>query len=179
MAERGFHDEARHLFETALAKGHGGYELYNNFAGLMVSAGDLTQAEKLLRLSIRENDQQARSNANLGLLLLERGRGDEAVAFLESAIALNPEDRRSRQALGSYYNDQGIDLMQANRSTEALAAFEKAAAADPTDPAAQMNLALYYLHSGDADQARTVLRRLLEEHPGHAPARRLLEQMTR
>jgi Flp pilus assembly protein TadD len=177
MAERGFHDEARALFETALAKGRGGYEIYNNFAGLLVSVGDLIQAEKLLRLSIGENDQQARSNANLGLLLVEQGRGSEAVAFLERAIVLNPEDRRSRRALSSHYNDQGIDLMQANHPAEALTAFQKAAAADPTDAAAQMNLALYYVKSGNPEQARALLRRLLQEHPGHAPARQLLEQI--
>jgi Flp pilus assembly protein TadD/thiol-disulfide isomerase/thioredoxin len=177
MAERGFHGEARALFETALEKGRGGYEIYNNFAGLMVSVGDVVQAEKLLRLSIAENDRQAGSNANLGLLLLERGRGDEAVAFLESAIDLNPEDGRLRRALSSHYNDRGIDLMQASRPAEALTAFQKAAAADPTDAAAQMNLALYYVKSGDQEQARALLRRLLKEHPGHAPARQLLEQI--
>lgn len=177
MAERGFQPEARALFETALARGHRGYELYNNFAGLLVASGDLAQAEKLLRASVRENRDQAGSNSNLGLLLMDSKRPREALPFLEKAIALQPDDTRSRRALSSYYNDIGIGRMQADRPAEALRAFERAASSDPSDPAAQLNLALYHAQAGHTGQARTILQRLLKQHPGNKPAEDLLRQL--
>jgi Tfp pilus assembly protein PilF/thiol-disulfide isomerase/thioredoxin len=177
MAERGFHGEAGLLFETALSQGQSGYEIYNNYAGLLLATGKAKEAEKLLRASIRDNPNQARSSANLGLLLLESGRDAEAVPLLEKAVALAPDDARARRALSSHYNDKGIDHMQANRPREALAAFERAAAADPADPAAAVNLALYHARAGDAVKARALLRKLLDQHPGHKPALDLLDQL--
>jgi Tfp pilus assembly protein PilF/thiol-disulfide isomerase/thioredoxin len=177
MAERGFQPEAQQLFETAILKGQGGYELDNNYAGLLVAVGDVSKAEKMLRASIADNPNQPLSNANLGLLLLDAGRGGEAVPFLEKALALQPDDGRSRRALCAYYNDLGITLMQSGRAGEALQSFEKAAAADPADPAAQVNLALYYTQMGDEPRARAILQQLLKQHPDHQPARQLLEQL--
>ncbi|MEP7366802.1 MAG: tetratricopeptide repeat protein [Acidobacteriota bacterium] len=177
MAERGFQPEARALFETALARGQAGYEIYNNFAGLLIAAGDRAQAEKLLRASVRDNPDQAGSNANLGLLLMDANRPAEAIPLLEKAIALQPDDARSRRTLSSYYNDMGIDHMQANRPTQALAAFERAAASDPSDLAAQMNLALYHAQAGHGAQARRILEQLLTQHPDHQPAKDLLRQL--
>ncbi len=177
MAERGFQPEARALFETALARGRTGYELYNNYAGLLIAGGDFAQAEKLLRASIRDNSNQASSNANLGLLLMDRGRAEEAIPFLEKAVELQPDDARSRRSLASHFNDAGIDHMQANRPAEALRAFKRAAAADPSDPAAQMNLALYYAQAGDVAQSRSILQQLLKQTPGHQPAKDLLRQL--
>ena len=177
MAERGFQPEARALFETALARGHAGYEIYNNLAGLLIASGDLAQAEKLLRASVRDNPNQARSNANLGLLLMDANHPAEALPFLEKAIALQPDDTRSRRSLSSYYNDLGIGHMQANRPADALRAFERAATSDPSDPAAQMNLALYHAQAGNSAQARRILALLLKQNPDHQPAKDLLRQL--
>ncbi|MEZ5352639.1 MAG: tetratricopeptide repeat protein [Bryobacteraceae bacterium] len=177
MAERGFHDQAGALFAAALARGQGGYEIYNNYAGMLIATGKFAQAEKLLRASIQDNPNQPGSNANLGLLLMETNRAQEAVPLLEKAVALQPDDARSRRALSSYYNDLGIGHMQENRPGDALRAFERAVAADPTDPAAGVNLALYHAQAGNTARARALLRQLLEQHPGHKPAIDLLDQL--
>ena len=131
----------------------------------------------MLRTSIAESPNQASSNANLGQLLMDRGRAAEALPFLEKAVALQPDDARSRRLLSSYYNDMGIDYMQAGRPAEALRAFQRAATSDPADPAAQMNLALYHAQAGDNAQARRILDLLLKQHPDHQPAKDLLRQL--
>lgn len=177
MAERGFNGEAQALFETALARGRKGYEIYNNYAGLLMAIKDYPRAERMLRASILDNPSQAGSNANLGRLLMNRGRGAEAIPFLERAVILQPDDGRTRRLLSSYYNDLGIDHMQANRPAEAMRAFQRAASSDATDPAVQMNLALYYAQAGNAARARALLQALLKQHPDHQPAKDLLSQL--
>ncbi|MEZ5403398.1 MAG: tetratricopeptide repeat protein [Bryobacteraceae bacterium] len=177
MAERGFNAESGALFAAAVAAGQSGYELFNNYAGLLIGEGKRTEAERMLRASIRDNPNQAGSNANLGMLLLESGRAAEALPLLERAVELQPDDSRSRRALSSYHNDAGIAHMEAGRSAEGLRAFEKAAAADPGDPAAQINLALYWAQSGDVARAREIVRKVLEKDPGNDAARGLAGQL--
>ena len=177
MAERGFAAEAGILFAAAVNKGFGGYELLNNYAGLLITRGDRGGAEKLLRQSVAESPNQASSQSNLGSLLLETGRAEEALPPLRKALELTPDDGRVRRTLSSAYNEVGIARMEAGRADEGRRMFEDAIKTDPSDTAGPINLALYHAQSGNRTEARRILENLLKQHPQLAPARQLLDQL--
>jgi tetratricopeptide (TPR) repeat protein len=168
MAERGFTREAQALFETALRKGQGGFELYNNFAGLLIAGGELNRAEDLLRASLKANPHQSDARSNLGRLLLDSGRPEMAVPYLEEAVRAVPDDAASRRGLAAAHAEVAIGHMEAGRRDDARAAFLKAVEADPTDPASRINLALFYAKAGEAVRALELVeaaRRLDPESP--------------
>jgi tetratricopeptide (TPR) repeat protein len=177
MTERGFAAEAEMLFAAAVRKGIGGYELLNNYAGVLIGRGDRAGAEKLLRQSVAESPNQASSQSNLGSLLLETGRAEEALPPLRKALELTPDDDRIRRTLSSACNEAGIAHMEAGRSVQGRRMFEEAIQADPTDTAGPINLALYHAQYGNRAEARSILQSLLKKDPQLAPARELLDQL--
>jgi len=179
MAERGFLAEAGLLFRAARdhGQGGGGYELLNNYAGMLVGQGKPAEAEPLLRAAIQDNPKQAAPQRNLGLLLLEANKWREAAKWLEKALALQPDDPKTRRALSSAYNDIGIASMEAGRKSDGLAAFEKARSADPDDPAGAINLALHHSREGNRALARQLLEKFLTSHPDADGVKRALGQL--
>jgi peroxiredoxin/Tfp pilus assembly protein PilF len=149
MAERGLNAEARILFEAAIKRGQSGFELFNNFAGLLIAEGELGRAEELLRASLRVNSSQVDAHANLGMLLFEQKKTEAAIPYLERALSVAPDDAASRRSLASARTELGIGHMEAGRPERARAEFLKAVEADPTDAAGHVNLALFYLKTGE------------------------------
>ena len=149
MAERGLNAEARILFEAAIKRGQSGFELYNNFAGLLIAEGELGRAEELLRASLRVKPSQVDAHANLGMLLFEQKKTEAAIPYLEHALSVAPDDAASRRSLASARTELGIGHMEAGRPERAGAEFLKAVEADPTDAAGHVNLALFYLKTGE------------------------------
>jgi peroxiredoxin/Tfp pilus assembly protein PilF len=174
MAERGLNTEARILFEAALKRGQSGFELYNNFAGLLIAEGDLSRAEELLRASLRVNSRQVEAHANLGRLLFEQKKTEAAIPYLEHALSVAPDDAASRRSLASARTELGIGHMEAGRPERARAEFLKAVEADPAEAAAHINLALFYLKTGDVALAFKSIDKAKSLEPGN-PAALLLE----
>ena len=59
--------------------------------------GKLTEAEQLYRTVLEADPNSAVAHHNLGTLLAQRNRSDEAIAHFEKAIALRPELHRVAQ----------------------------------------------------------------------------------
>jgi len=70
---------------------------------------------------------------NLGLLLLEEGRYDEAVEYLGDAVALEPNE-------AYIYNNYGLALLNTGAEDDAVEAFETALEIDPGFTRAENNL---------------------------------------
>ena len=194
MAERGLRAEARVLFETALAKGDAGFELYNNFAGLALDEGDPARAEELLRASLGANPRQLAAYANLGRLLVEQNQPEKALPFLEHAARASPDDAAARRSLAAARGELGIRWMEAGRTERARVEFLKAVEADPTDAAARLNLALFHAKTGETALALRALEKARSLEPAnpnpslleadllvrlgrHAEARAILERL--
>ncbi len=60
-----------------------------------------------------------------------------------------------------------------------LPRFEQCIRVAPAFDQAYLNLARVYALEGARDKARGVLRKLLEQHPGHPQAEQMLEQLQR
>jgi tetratricopeptide (TPR) repeat protein len=86
------------------------------------------------------------AHGNLGLLLLDEGRVDEAIAHFQAAIAAHPEATKPHLNLG-------VGLATKGDHAGALAEYERAVRADPRYATARYNLGLELATAGRVDEA--------------------------
>jgi Flp pilus assembly protein TadD/thiol-disulfide isomerase/thioredoxin len=143
MAEHGLVAPARRYFETAMAAGPASEELRNNYAAVLLLAGDTVRAERLLK----GMPERAETLVNLGLLYLGSNRGAQAVAPLEKASTLQPDDGATWSALGTAYSAAG-------KKAAAIAALEKAQALGQRGSNQSNELGILYMESGQKQRAK-------------------------
>lgn len=95
--------------------------------------GNLRKAERLYRVALRRNGSHFESLYNLGRLLLEQERRDEAEEFLREAVRQDPTSAEA-------YNSLGVVLQMGGRIDEAAPCFEAALSLKPVYPNALANL---------------------------------------
>lgn len=82
---RGEHDMALDYFETAGKKGKPSAELLSDIGYTRYLMNELDVAEETLRAALRANPQLGSARTNLGLVLAEQGRDDEALVEFRKA----------------------------------------------------------------------------------------------
>ena len=122
-----------------------------------------SDAETLYRTTIRRNPDCWMAHNNLGLLLAEMGRPDQAMAHYRKASMLNPNAERPHNNLGHLLADIG-------RTDEAMAQYQKALEINPNYPEAHNNLGLPLADMGQTDEAMAHYRKALELNPDNAEA---------
>jgi Flp pilus assembly protein TadD len=99
-------------------------------------------------------------HANLGIIYRQEGKPAEAVAELEQAVRLNPQQP-------VFLNQLGISYRQQGQFAKAREAYEKAIALDPSYPAAYLNLGILFdLYFWDSKRALELYDRYLALTPG-------------
>ena len=133
-----------------------------NLVTLASAAQQLDEAETLLRGGVALDKMPIADHGNLAymlaLLLVERGKTEEAVDWLDKAAAELPGNVRIR------YN-QGLLLSQLNRREEALAALRAGLAQAPDDP--DLLYTLIYLHAiaGEQEEAFGYVKQMRKAAP--------------
>lgn len=108
-------------------------EAYSVAAWLIWSLGDEPEAREYLRRSIRNNPDAAAPYAELGFHYLDRlGRAEEAIPYLEQAIARPPFDPQVERTLAHAY-------LFAERPWDAVRMWDAVAARGETAPAVVAN----------------------------------------
>ena len=157
--------------------------------------------ETLWRRTIAADPRVFLAQNNLGGMLMERGRLDEAEAHLLRAIEIEPSypeaydnlgillDRRGRieEAIEQYrralradprysysHNNLGISLAEQGRLDEAIASFREAIRLKPDFARAHFNLGVALARSGDRAGALAALREAARIDPGDADIRKAL-----
>ncbi len=82
-------------------------DYYHAYAMTALNTGDLDAAETSLRACIRENPEHNDALYRLGGLLIDQGRGDDGIGFLERARTLNPNNLDTLYKLGAAYRHAG------------------------------------------------------------------------
>jgi tetratricopeptide (TPR) repeat protein len=125
--------QAQQHYLKALAlvhKDHPHYDVvYANFADLLIKAGDYPRAFDLAAEAAQRNPDEPRNFFLAGKALVQLGRDDVSVKWLEQAISLNPDYPEPHYVLGQVYRRLG----RPEDAARALKAFQAANARSPTE----------------------------------------------
>jgi len=124
--------------------------------------GQFKEAEAVLRRAVALSND-AVGEYNLGYVLEQVGRTEEAERQYERALALNP-------GLASAQTNLGTALAARGRFAEAAAHLAEAVRLEPGDAAARNNLGALLLQQRQLDAAAVQFRLALELNPDHADA---------
>jgi Flp pilus assembly protein TadD len=149
-AEAAFFDgrytEAIELF-TAYAEQHPDNAWGRYMLGLACwKSGHPDDAEAALLAALALKPDHVKSLVNLGRVLLEQDRGQEALPYLEKAVTLAPENGDAYRVLGRVYH-------RLQQSSQAIEAYRQAIKRDHDDAWALNNLGLLYIESERFEEA--------------------------
>src|SRR5258708_33614748 len=113
-------------------------------------SGDLSGAAHTLSQLVLLAPDDARVLGDYGKTLIGMGRSDDALAFLERAVELQPKD-------WSLFSAQGVAYDQKGEFLAAQAAYGRALQLKPGDPTVLSNAALSHMQTGDLDGAEALL----------------------
>ena len=114
-------------------------------------AGDLPGAAKALSQLVLIAPDNGLVLGEYGKNLTAQGRSDDALAFLERAIELEPND-------WTLYSAQGMAYDQKANYPAAQGSYTRALVLKPGEPTILNNAALSYMQAGDLDNAEKLLR---------------------
>jgi len=160
-------------------------------------AGRLDKAEPLYLAILREVPEHFDALHLIGVVRQQQGRDAEAIAFIDRALALRPENPaahsnrglslrvlgRAQEALASCerairlkpdyadaHNNRGLALAALRRPTEALKSYEAALSYAPSHLDALNNRGIALFDMGRLDEALATFDRALAISPEHAHA---------
>jgi Flp pilus assembly protein TadD len=142
------------------------------FCGMLLSvlfllswkqSGMFSDAETLYRTTVARNDNCWWAHNNLGLLLTDMGRTDEALAHYLKVLEINPNDIET-------HNNLGVFLEKMGRPDEALAHYRKALEINPNHAEAHNNLGVLLEKMGRPGEASAHYRKAMEINPNSAEA---------
>jgi tetratricopeptide (TPR) repeat protein/peroxiredoxin len=128
------------------------------------------EARKVLERAVAVGPQDPEANYSLGMVFAQLDDSDRAYEYLQRALKFRP-------GYPEALNNLGVLYLRTQRRDEAVASFEACIRVAPTFDQAYLNLARVYVLEGAPDKARAVLLQLLKQHPDHAQAKSMLQQL--
>lgn len=143
----------------------------DELARIYVRKGRGDDARRIFAMEDR-GSMSAERALTLGRLALEMEDGADAAGFLEVAVARDP-------ANGPAWHHRGVARLALRQTAAALAALRHAQSLMPNDAPTWFFLAVAQAESGNLSEARNGAARALQLQPDFAPAKQLLEKITR
>lgn len=129
---------------------------------------DLDEAERLLRLAIRQRDKPVSATKDLASLLNQQGRAEEAIALLE-----NNSERY--KGISPYDSILATFFQHAGRHEDAIRVLTRLSEAQPSRKGPLLKqIAFSQFKLSRYDAAEQTLRKFLESNPGDRTAERWL-----
>jgi len=177
---------------------------WNNLGVIATREGRVSDAVDCFQQALRTDPHHLLALDNLGNAYRLEKKWDEARSTLTRALELAPEDPEANYSLGMVFaqandssqayeylqralkarpdypealNNLGVLYLRTGHRDDAVASFEKCIRVAPEFDQSYLNLARVYAIEGSRDKARETLLELLKQHPGHAQAKQLLEQL--
>jgi len=158
--EAGRTQEAQQAFMRATKLKTNFAPAYLNLAVTYKKTGEWERAAELLRQSVRLDPVTTTYN-ELGSLLLEMGKTDEALEAYQKAVALSPDDSET------LYNHGNV-LAATGKLDLAIRAYQKSIQANPDFALAYNNLGNAYFMTNNLDRAEASYRKALDLDPKFA-----------
>jgi tetratricopeptide (TPR) repeat protein len=159
--------ESRDAFVKALALAPRLVKAENNlglaYEGLQQQADAIHAYQQAIAWQKDDAHPSEQPYINLGILLNDSNRPEEALAPLLQAVAIAPHDTRAHGALGELYRRQ-------EQFAKAQVQFELAVAEEPNDASLHFQLAQVYRHEGMNAKAKTELDRVAALDGTHSSA---------
>jgi tetratricopeptide (TPR) repeat protein len=111
--------------------------------------------------AVEKHPDSNTANALMGVVYMELGMDEDAVKYLEQAIALLPYDYQSRNNLGIVYGRLGYYEKAINELLTAIRL-------QPDNESIMINLSVVYLREKKYDKAEEVLKYLINRNPNNA-----------
>ena len=134
------------------------------FALTWQQSANYASAETLYRATLENNPAAWLAHNNLGKLLAENGRPEEARVHFAEAVRLNPR-------VAEHHMNLGRLLTGAGQLSDARRHLEEAVRLEPGNANAKTNLGVVLLRQGDAQGALRVFEDVLRLDPAHLEAR--------
>lgn len=119
--------------------------------------------------------------ANIGSVYARRQRFQEALPYLQKAVALNPYDNTVNQRLSLCSAQEAIERgnveLRANRLETALAAYQEAVKFGVLTDVAWLNVALVKSRQSKREEALQAVREALRLNPANSTAQTMLSQL--
>ena len=179
---------------------------WNNLGLLATREGRTAEAIPYFQKALQLSPDHLVALENLGNAYRQQKRWDEARTTLEHAVAVGPQDPEANYSLGMAYaqlndieraydylqralklrpaypealNNLGVLYLRTQRRDQAVVSFEECIRVAPAFDQSYLNLARVYVLEGTPDKARAVLLDLLKQHPDHAQAQKMLQELKR
>jgi Tfp pilus assembly protein PilF len=133
--------------------------------------GNNQKAEENLKKVLEYEPKNEAANLNLGLLLAEQGRMDEAEKALRTALEANPEN----QPVAA--KNLAVIVAQRGDLAGAVKYAEMAYKASPENPDYGYTLAYYQMQNGQTSTAKKTLEKVISTSPGYLSATGYLAQI--
>ncbi len=127
-----------------------------------MQSGELGPAISYYRKYLDQNEGDYEGQNDLGWMLMQAGRPEEALDCFEAANAVEES--------AVHWDNQGQALLKLERFEEADEAFEAAMRLDPEDPEPPYHRAASLRAQEDLEGCMTALEEVIEQHPDFAPA---------
>jgi Flp pilus assembly protein TadD len=127
-------------------------------------AATYTDIETLWRTTLARNPECWMAHTNLGIVLLQKGKIDDAIAHYRSALQMQPDSWDAEYNLGTA-------LLGKAQVDEAILHCERAVGMRPTDPDARVSLGNALFQKGRIDEAIAHYQTAMMLHPDHFLAR--------
>jgi tetratricopeptide (TPR) repeat protein/peroxiredoxin len=177
---------------------------WNNLGVIATRDGRIEDSIGCFEQALKINPHHVAALENLGNAYRLEKRWEDARKVLEHAVEIAPDDAEANYSLGMVYaqtnatakaeeylhralaarpvypealNNLGVLYMVTHRRDEAVVSFEQCISLAPAFDQSYLNLARVYALEGAREKARDVLLELLKQHPDHAQAKQLLEQL--
>lgn len=163
--------DAERLWNDAVAKEPRNPRAYDNLAAAIIRKDSTRsgEAEARLRQAIGVDSTYVTAYNNLAAIAIQHGDTARARELLEHALRINPDYIDATERLGEL-------LTKSADPSKAIANLERVVATHPTEESLA-NLSIAYMAAGRRDEAKVMLRRLIDMNPHRVDAQSYLAAM--
>lgn len=148
-----WHDEES-FFIQEIIHFRNNYYAYG-YAVNLLSKKEYQKAEKFFRIAIKHYPDQAKNYINYGALLIDTGRPDAALLYLNKAKSLI----MIREERGEWFNNMGMAYFNLRKNDVALKNFQQAVICNPQESQYWANLGGAYGLAGDYENSVAALQK--------------------
>jgi tetratricopeptide (TPR) repeat protein len=163
-------EEAIRCFQEAVRQSPENHIALNNLGNAYRAQKNWEAARQTFERALAVAPDDPETNYGLAMVFAQADDTAHAYEYLQRAL-------KSRPAYPEALNNLGILYLRTQRRNESVSEFEECIRVAPAFDQSYLNLARVYALEGAPAKARAILLDLLKQHPDHAKARSMLEEL--